>query len=357
MCEDFTNAPSSNMGKVPVIENSSSTPNSLPGSIVLDSTKPTLSDLENTLTRVEFEKRTLENSRSPSENVKSRIAILDKVKADISEYISQIKRQKININDVPFTKSDLGAFLLNKTDTLSTKNPSDQTTLTEANPKIPNNLSGEMGDLKWKVKIEYDPTTSFLIKLNKKMDLLFQEMKNANLSPSELDTKKLEMKILEQQLATYNKRRITDSKDSVAPYIKDKIEKPEIATKEKTKKPFFMNQKIPNYDNQQRVSQDYSKRASNASFDNESIKGVDYRKKADFLCNQIKNADLGDPADFGCIKNPETDVSPDYSWRGNYKMVCNRLGRIWGGWYPEMFGCPPVVGTEEQAPVIFESNK
>jgi hypothetical protein len=57
------------------------------------------------------------------------------------------------------------------------------------------------------------------------------------------------------------------------------------------------------------------------------------------LCRQVKSAQLGDPVDFGCIAQPDT-VSADYSWKGNYEMVCNRLGYTWGAWYPEMFGCP-----------------
>jgi hypothetical protein len=92
-----------------------------------------------------------------------------------------------------------------------------------------------------------------------------------------------------------------------------------------------------------------AQRAKAASFDPDCVGGPDYFKQAQFLCNQIRDAGLGEPSEFGCI-NPTTIVSPEYSWRGNYKMVCNRLGNIWGGWYPEMFGCPKSEVSTSMAP-------
>ena len=65
---------------------------------------------------------------------------------------------------------------------------------------------------------------------------------------------------------------------------------------------------------------------------------LDYKQRSIDLCNQIKSSGLGDPKNFGCIADP-AQVGPSYSWKGNYKMVCSRLGNTWGGFYPEMMGC------------------
>ena len=70
------------------------------------------------------------------------------------------------------------------------------------------------------------------------------------------------------------------------------------------------------------------------------------KKRSQELCRQVRGANLGDPAQFGCISNPDA-VGPDYSWKGNFTMVCNRLGDTWGGWYPEMFGCPKYDPTQK----------
>ena len=100
------------------------------------------------------------------------------------------------------------------------------------------------------------------------------------------------------------------------------------------------------------TTEEIAKRGSRASFDPTKVGGPDYKNMAAHLCSQIKSADLGDPKEFGCIANPKTDVGPNYSWKGNYKMVCSRLGNTWGEWYPEMFGCPKHDVSDSQIPKI-----
>ena len=85
-------------------------------------------------------------------------------------------------------------------------------------------------------------------------------------------------------------------------------------------------------------------RGSAASFDDSMVGGLDYKTRAQDMCRQIQAANLGDPANFGCIKNPN-EVSASYSWKGNYETICSRLGDTWGAWYPQMFGCPKVDAT------------
>jgi hypothetical protein len=82
-----------------------------------------------------------------------------------------------------------------------------------------------------------------------------------------------------------------------------------------------------------------ARRASASAFDPASVGGLDYKARSQEICRQIKSGQLGTPSDFGCIENPN-EVSSSYSWKGNYQMVCNRLGDTWGSWYPAMFGCP-----------------
>ena len=83
-----------------------------------------------------------------------------------------------------------------------------------------------------------------------------------------------------------------------------------------------------------------ARRASASAFDPSTVGGPDYKQRAQDLCRQIGQAELAPASNFGCIANPD-EVGPDYSWKGNYQMICNRLGDTWGGWYPEMVGCPP----------------
>jgi hypothetical protein len=78
-------------------------------------------------------------------------------------------------------------------------------------------------------------------------------------------------------------------------------------------------------------------RGSAAAYSDASVGGSDWQKRSQETCRQIKSAGLGDPKNFGCVN--QADVGPDYSWKGNFNMVCNRLGDTWGGWYPAMLGC------------------
>ena len=84
------------------------------------------------------------------------------------------------------------------------------------------------------------------------------------------------------------------------------------------------------------------RRGSAAAFNTQAVGGADYKKRAEEVCRQIRGANIGTPGDFGCIENP-SEVSASYSWKGNYEMICSRLGDTWGSWYPAMFGCPSVT--------------
>ena len=65
----------------------------------------------------------------------------------------------------------------------------------------------------------------------------------------------------------------------------------------------------------------------------------DWRSKAAQICDSIRKHGM-DPNDFGCM-DPSKQVSPDYSWRGNARMVCTRLLTTPDPGLPETCGCPP----------------
>jgi hypothetical protein len=65
----------------------------------------------------------------------------------------------------------------------------------------------------------------------------------------------------------------------------------------------------------------------------------DWKTKAATICDTIRKAGL-DPKDFGCM-DPSKQVSQDYSWRGNARMVCTRLLTTPDPGLPEVCGCPP----------------
>lgn len=67
---------------------------------------------------------------------------------------------------------------------------------------------------------------------------------------------------------------------------------------------------------------------------------LDWKERSQAICKNIKKAGL-DPNDFGCLTT-NIKVGPDYSWRGNARMVCTRLLSTPDPGLPEMCGCPPL---------------
>jgi len=73
---------------------------------------------------------------------------------------------------------------------------------------------------------------------------------------------------------------------------------------------------------------------------NKKTAGFNWKDKCSQLYSALKRMSL-DPGDFGCLE-PNAQVSPDYSWRGNAKMICTRAATHYDPALPEQIGCPPV---------------
>jgi hypothetical protein len=228
-----------------------------------------------------------------------------------------------------------------------------------------NNLRSSLRDLSWDVQIDigYDPNVTIQRRISERLNTISNEIDSGHLKKADLKSKIMELRILKQQMESYNSRKITSSKSlpESAYILKQKYGAPNVPD----------NSLLPKDTNKKGISEkpvasnDYNKRpgfemtreqiksrGSGAPFESKSAGTLDYKKTVQFLCSQIKSAGLGEPRNFGCIDNPETDVGVDYSWKGNYKMVCSRLGSTWGNFYPEMFGCPVPDMSHIQHPKI-----
>lgn len=256
--------------------------------------------------------------------------------------------------------------------------------------KAMNKLKSSMRDMSWDMQIGvgYDPNVTVQRRITERLNQISNEIESGRLSRTQTKAKFMELEVLKQQLETYNRRNMSSSAEEPNPTTYDsnygsantsdnnplnapeyvyEVEtdaQPQIQGKIKNGK-IIVEQKILKSIEKPLASNDYkirpgyemstdeiAKRGSKATFDAQLVGGPDYKKNVKFLCSQIKAAGLGDPKEFGCISNQETDVGPEYSWKGNYKMVCARLGNTWGEWYPEMFGCPKPDVSHSQVPKI-----
>ncbi len=71
-----------------------------------------------------------------------------------------------------------------------------------------------------------------------------------------------------------------------------------------------------------------------------SASGFDWKTRAKQICENARKMGLN-PADFGCMPDSAT-VSPQFSWRGYAKMICNRLQTHYYQGTDEACGCPPI---------------
>ena len=357
----------------------------------------TLNDLQQAQQRIHQEVTQLSLLRSSAATLDARLTQLQKLQSDLEDLISQVQRDPKKMKDVPITRDALTAFLKALPNTSSALPPLITPEGTEAHdtPMAPKgaasypaekqavqNLLQNAQYLKWnlQVNLEFNPEVAqrgeFMKRLQATEDRLMALIVSETPIPKEVYKMYMEeLKTLQAMLSNGDARRNppidlpsshatrTDmgftspdypssaqletaqqgpsrhrkhprGTDSSALY-EDEEDEDSAAAQFPGADPSSDTQIRPGFNMDDATIQ---RRASSSSYDPAAIGGPDYKKRAQDLCRQVQSAQLGEPRDFGCIANPD-EVSSSYSWKGNYEMVCNRLGDTWGGWYPEMFGC------------------
>lgn len=335
----------------------------------------TIDTLINLKTRVSAESLRLSNLRSSSADIMTRISQLDKLTADLDDIISSVKRGVLNLNEVHITPTDADNFLkslgTNKTAPVPQLNVPQgaKPTSTTIGPTAQNNpMNIQIQDLlqmartmKWSMTIgvESDPafaqTQQILDKVTAIEAVLNKYMISDTPIPPKLYTLYMnQLKVLQNLAggtADVTEMRFGPPKPIVqlAGDTRSEAEFPsqrqlDIAQGENMGMGMAAGSAASGIGSGELTDDNIQHRASAASFDDSMAGGLDYKTRVMEMCRQIQAANLGDPTNFGCIKNPN-EVSASYSWKGNYQMVCSRLGDTWGAWYPQMFGCPKVDAT------------
>lgn len=346
-----------------------------------------LKELQHLVSRIDAEHLRLSNLRSSSATLLARKTQLEKLAADIRELIGAVERKEMKLEDIPISSSSAEAFLKQMDANASHLPP-----LIEPRAKIADGIQAHVTPvpkpgidvnalhgllentkhLKWnlEVKLEYDPQYAARDNIMKRVEAIEQRLSALAISETPISKEMYNMFMKELQTmstAISNEEpvkrkykyerpatdytRITDN-GAVAEYpsanqmdtatsVRDSVSGNAILNPTNQVSPdvfirpgFVMNDAT------------IQRRASASAFDDSMVGGPDYKKRSQELCRQIRGANLGEPTNFGCIANPD-EVGPDYSWRGNFKMVCSRLGDTWGGWMPEMFGCPKFDPTQK----------
>jgi len=342
----------------------------------------TLVSLRSLRDRIQAEIRNLDQLRSSSPTIRQRRTQLDKLATDLNNFISSVERKTKKIEDIPIFQEDADAFLkvmnnLSKplpnvihpiaVPSSSKPAPSPSKPVTEMDKLQP--LLEMAKFLKWNLNIgiAYDPEIKQRELFMERINAMETRLTNMMISetpvpPNMFKMYMKELNVLQTMLEAKNRRSNGSNYDERDNNTMDHSSTAESPTDESLDcaqgKGFgTIRSQLPNGEETADVyvrpgvvmtEDDIQNRGSKAAFDPSMVGGVDYKKRALDLCRQVKSADLGVPSSFGCIDDPSV-VSQTYSWKGNYEMVCRRLGDTWGAWYPEMFGCPKYNPTSKYA--------
>ena len=336
----------------------------------------TLPELHELRKRVQQEMVRLANLRSSSPTLTNRLSHLEKLSADLGDIITAVERGQLNIEKVPIKPDDAQAFLKQLPNVgvalpaLITPRGKTGAEVLPVEPVVPANpalqqLLQNTQYLKWNVQLnlEFNPELAQKGRLVDRLEDMEKRLTHLAISetplPKEMyDVYKQELKTIQAILKGSSSSQSASSPRIDLPNtISTRLEAPfptadfpssaQLTTAQGGNMGTSKGQ-FPNGESTPDVfirpgflmnDSTIARRASASAFDPSTVGGPDYKKRSQELCNQIQAAQLGDPVSFGCIKNP-SEVSSEYSWKGNFDMVCNRIGDTWGSWYPEMFGCP-----------------
>ena len=339
-------------------------------------------DLQELINRIQALRKKLIDLRSNAASIRARVDQLEKLAADVSAIRVQVVRGTMKPEEIPIETESARMFLKNIENEplpplISPKGETTKSAIDFAHAKGTSGVAaGTFGipldanvqklmesakDLKWSIEasVMYDPTVAQREKLIARLASVEKQLQRITVKGSEV-SKDVIAKI-QTEIAALT---AALAKSTVGPYagITGDI-RPELPTSTRIPSSSLgSNVYKPSNEDVKKacdganvgtgispdvysrpgmlLSDEAIKRRASGSqpIGADNVGGLDYKQRAIDLCNQIKSSGLGDPKDFGCVADP-SQVGASYSWKGNHKMVCSRLGNTWGGFYPEMMGC------------------
>lgn len=344
-----------------------------------------VAQLKDLVARIQAEHLRLSNLRSTAPSIVTRIQQLGALKANVAEFVTKVELKQMKLEDVPITPDAANKFLASlKSDsepvpplivpagstTAAIKAPSGvaQYAGIPAGEQAVQQLLTAARDLRWsmEVRLEYDPHLKTREAMLGRLENIIRNLQTLSVSESAIppavhDSYLKELHSIQGQLkaqpATAGGGDVGAMSRLPTGYTRVPTGAPEptpeaVSTAQGAgfgpqANTFPHGEISPDvYIRPGFVMNDaqIERRGSAASFEPSSVPGPDYKARALEICRQIKAGALGDTASFGCIANAD-EVGPTYNWKGNYTMVCNRLGDSWGRNYPAQFGCPPYDPT------------
>jgi len=284
------------------------------------SNRASLNDLENLITRINSTVLVLSSSGTNDPVVQRRITILNEVKSNINNIITDVQSGRKTESEIPI-KRDIYLNFLRNIDNTNSALPNLMDTSGGLSDLFPKDVSGSnlfnyyanmlLKGLSWNINLNY--TGDNEVEVSKSLANQFSSI----LSQSYLQGAAPMYSGLVDDRGEFASV-ITDLQNGTNP-PKPTAPKPTVTTP-KSSTPTTITTPTPST----------PKSTAPVKFD--------WHERANFICESIKKREMN-PEEFGCLKSDQY-VSENFSWRGYARMICNRLATSYDSGLPELCGCP-----------------
>jgi hypothetical protein len=304
---------------------------------VPDESNPvTMNDLNDLSSRIAVETIRLNASGSTDPLVQGRIGTLTEIKNKVDDLITQVQDGAMNIQDIPLTQADIATFLPIMSN-LNSPVPQILNT-TGMNPVLQNlfqTYSG--GDSAGGAAAQemFDKYAGMLLK-NTSWDLNLSYVGEAeqNMTKQEADSITSMVNLLQgSTVVEFDEAPETDYQGQLQD-LTQSMDAQSYRANQNGAKGVQSNAK-----GDQSSAKSVQSAAKSNARDPRLPTPYDWQPRTTQICKQIAARGMT-PGDFGCV-NPSS-VSDNFSWRGNAKMICNRLSTLYDSSIPAACGCPPV---------------
>lgn len=317
----------------------------------------TADDLQELIKRIQSTRQDLVNQRSLAPTIRARIDQLEKLTADLRELREKLVRKQIDPRDVPIEVEAARTFLtgLNASDVPPLITPGGGAAETAAVPEsVPTDvpihpLLDQVKQLRWTMEVTVGSPEERLLE---RLDAIEARLNHLSTSPhaaaAEYAPLHDEIQSIQSRVGVPDDRSVPAHHRPRRPHstrlpdLSSQPRSPTHANLSCAQSSTFADPaaSLPPGDETRygMTDEQIRHRASSGTPSYDGVGGPDYKARSADLCRSIAASGLGDPANFGCLANPNA-VSSTYSWKGAHAMICNRLGDTWGSAYPEQFGC------------------
>lgn len=317
----------------PAVEEAPVEEEAVEATAVPDSMPVTLNDLNDLSSRIEVETVRLNASGSTDPVIQSRVNTLTEIKTTVDDIASQVQQGYKQIEEVPLTQSDIATFLPIMSN-LNSPVPQILNT-TGMNPALQNLFQtysgGDMDGAKLAQEMFDKYAGQLLNNMSWDFNIRYTGQAEQDIAREEASSAMSLAQIVMSEMAPPSSfpgqfQSITQAMGGPGSAIFNQGSSGQASSR-------IGSSRIGS------SGQTSSRIGYPKPPDPSRPSPYDWKKRTSHICQQVAARGMT-PSDFGCVE--PSSVSENFSWRGNAKMICNRIATLYDPSIPAACGCPPV---------------